>query len=229
MSPTRRLGALAVASSLVFLAACGSDDDTATTTAATAAATDATTAATDAAAATEAPAETTPATDAAVEETVPATDAAVEETVPATDAPEETAAPVGNLIEVATAAGNFTTLLAAVETAGLTETLATGKYTILAPTDEAFAAVDPAALAAILADPAQLTALLQTHVLAVAQDLHSISIFSKVVNLTGASLDVVKDGDAVTIGGANVVTSDITASNGFIQVIDAVLLPAPAA
>ena len=228
MSHTRRLGTLIVASSLVLLAACGSDDET-TTTDAPATTTTVAPAATDAPAATEAPAATdAPAATEAPAETTPATEA-VEETVPATDAPEETTAPLGSLIDVATAAGNFTTLLSAIYAAGMTEEIATGKYTILAPTDEAFAAVDPAALSAILADPAQLTALLQHHVLAVAQDLHSISIFSKVVALDGTSLDVVKNGDAVVIAGANVIQPDLAADNGFIHGIDTVLLPAPAA
>ena len=81
---------------------------------------------------------------------------------------------LGTIIDVATAAGDFSTLLAAVEAAGLTETLATGKYTLLAPTDEAFAALGQPAIDALLADPAALTALLQNHVLPLPQDAHTI-------------------------------------------------------
>ena len=127
---------------------------------------------------------------------------------------------------MATAAGNFTTLLAAVEAAGLTETLATTKFTVLAPTDEAFAKVDPAALEALLADPAALTAVLQGHLLPLPQDAATLTIFNSVVTAAGNSLPVVSDGTTVTIGGATVVQADIAADNGIIHAIDTVLLPA---
>ena len=111
------------------------------------------------------------------------------------------------------------------ESLGL-ETLATGKFTLLAPTDEAFAAVDPAALDALLADPAALTAVLQNHLLPIPQDADSLSIFDSVVTVTGSSLPVVVDGETVTVGGATVVEADVVADNGIIHVIDTVLLPA---
>ncbi len=148
---------------------------------------------------------------------------------PTEAAPETTEAPLGSIIDVATEAGSFTTLLAAVEAAGLTETLSTGNITVLAPTDEAFAALGQPAIDALLADPAQLTAVLQGHVLPLAQDAATIGIFSSVVTAGGVSLPVTAEGDVVTIGGATVVTADIPADNGFIHVIDRVILPAPAA
>ncbi|MEX0846165.1 MAG: fasciclin domain-containing protein [Ilumatobacteraceae bacterium] len=193
----------------VLPAACGSDD--ATTTPSSAATAD-----------TTAPMTTEPAT------TEPMTTDAVT-TEPATTEPATTeAAPKGSIIDVATAAGNFTTLLAAVEAAGLTETLATSKLTLLAPTDEAFAALGQATIDAVLADPVALTALLQNHVLPAPQDAKTISIFSNVVNLNGTSLPVVVDGATVTIGGATVITADIEADNGYIHVIDTVIVPAAA-
>jgi uncharacterized surface protein with fasciclin (FAS1) repeats len=226
---TRLVVALA-ATSLVTLAACGSDSDGAATTDAPASSAPADTPvpATEAPA-TEAPATEVPATEAPAATEVPATEAPAATEVPATDAADttpSTEAPAGNLIEVATAAGTFTTLLAAIEAAGLTDTIATGKYTVLAPTDEAFAALGQPAIDALLADPAQLTAVLQNHVLPIAQDLHSITIFDSIVTLGGGSLPVTVDGDAVTIGGANVVQADVAATNGYIDVIDTVLLPA---
>jgi transforming growth factor-beta-induced protein len=218
MSRVRVLALPLIVTSLL-LAACGDDGDegaetTATTTAATEAMVDSTEAAPDT---TEAMVETTEAAPDTTEAMVETTDAAPETTE---------AAALGTLVDVATAAGNFTTLLAAVEAAGLTETLATSKFTVLAPTDEAFAKVDPAALEALLADPAALTAVLQGHLLPLPQDAATISIFNSVVTASGTSLPVVSDGTTITIGGATVTQADIAADNGFIHVIDTVLLPA---
>lgn len=202
----------------LLVTACGGDDESTETSATTAAA-----ATTEAAAATTAAPETT---EAAPETTVTETTEAAVET---TEAPETTVASVGSIVDVATAAGNFTTLLAAVEAAGLTETLATSELTVLAPTDEAFAKVDPAALEALLADPAALTAVLQGHLISYPQESSSIGIFSNVITVAGTSLPVTNDGTTITIGGATVVQADIQADNGYIHVIDTVLLPAPAA
>jgi uncharacterized surface protein with fasciclin (FAS1) repeats len=133
----------------------------------------------------------------------------------------------GNLIEVATEAGNFTTLLAAADATGLTETLATGTVaTIFAPTDEAFAtALEALGLTAeeLLADTETLTAILTYH--AVGGIVTSADLADgPVVMLNGleATIDL---SDGVKINDANVVAADIEASNGVIHVIDAVLLP----
>jgi uncharacterized surface protein with fasciclin (FAS1) repeats len=213
MSRVRVLALPLLATSLL-LAACGDNEssDTTDTTEITAAAT-ATTATTEAAVAT---------TEAAVATTA----AAVETTEAAPETTTADEAALGSIVDVAAAAGTFTTLLAAVEAAGLTETLATTKFTVLAPTDEAFAKVDPAALEALLADPVALTAVLQGHLLPLPQDAATISIFNSVVTAAGTSLAVVSDGTTVTIGGATVVQADIPADNGIIHAIDTVLLPA---
>jgi uncharacterized surface protein with fasciclin (FAS1) repeats len=212
MSRVRVLALPLLATSLL-LAACGGDDESTETTATTAAAT----------ATSEAAVETTEAAPETTMAAVETTEAAVETTEAA---PETTEAALGSIVDVATAAGNFTTLLAAVEAAGLTETLATSKFTVLAPTDEAFAKVDPAALSALLADPAALTAVLQGHLLPLPQDAATLTIFDSVVTAAGNSLPVVSDGTTVTIGGATVVQADIPADNGIIHAIDTVLLPA---
>ncbi len=213
MSRVRAL-TLPVLAAALLVTACGGDDADSTET-------------------TAAPTTTAATTDAAPEttEAAPETTAAMTETTPAMTetteaAPETTAAALGSIVDVATAAGNFTTLLAAVEAAGLTETLATTKFTVLAPTDEAFAKVDPAALEALLADPAALTAVLQNHLLPLPQDSSTIVIFDSVVTAAGTSLPVVSDGSTVTIGGATVIQADIEADNGIIHAIDTVILPA---
>lgn len=205
------LAGLAVAALALTATACGDDASSDTNAVDTTAAAVETTVAADTTADTTAPAETT----------APADTAA-----PDTAAPETTAPALGSLVDVATAAGDFTTLLAAVEAAGLTERLATEKLTVLAPTDAAFEALGADAIAALLADPAALTAVLQNHLLPLPQDAATITIFDSVVTVAGNPLPVVVDGDTVTIGGATVVAADVLADNGVIHVIDTVLLPA---
>jgi uncharacterized surface protein with fasciclin (FAS1) repeats len=200
----------------------GDDDDTTTSTPAASEPAATTPAETNAPVETM-PAETTPAETVPVE-TVPAETAPVE-----TDAPETTAAAVGSVLDVANEAGTFTILLAAVDAAGLTDTLATGKYTLLAPTDETItAAMDQASIDAMLADPALALALVNVHVLPGEEDAHTIGVFNSVVTLGGASLDVAKDGDVVVVQGATIITPDIAADNGFVHVIDSIITP-PAA
>ncbi len=212
-----RVFALPLLATSMLLAACGDGDSTGDSTEGTVAP------ATSAAAGTTVAPEPTETTESAMVETTVAPETP-EAAPPTTEEPA-----LGSLVDVATAAGSFTTLLAAVEAAGLTDTLATGKFTVLAPTDEAFAKVDPAALAALLADPAALTAVLQGHLLPLPQDAATLSIFNSIVTAAGTSLTVVSDGTTLTVGGATVVQADITADNGFIHVIDTVLLPATAA
>ncbi len=203
----RRLLSVAALSCLFAVTACGGDDDTVTTEATTTVAAADTTAATtaDTVAPTTAPADTAPA------DTTPTTEAAL-----------------GSIIDVATAAGEFTTLLAAVEAAGLTETLATSRVTVLAPTDAAFEALGQATIDAVLADPEVLKALLLNHVLPAPQMSSQLSIFSNAVTLGGGSLPIVVVGTDLTIGGAKVITPDVMADNGVIHVIDIVIVPVAA-
>jgi uncharacterized surface protein with fasciclin (FAS1) repeats len=208
--------------SAVTLAACGSDDDDTSTSTPPATESGATEATGESTPGETTPAETTP-VESMAPDTVPVESAPVE-----TDAPDTTVASVGTIIDVATEAGTFTTLLAAVEAAGLTDALATGKITLLAPTDEAFAALGQPAVDALLADPAALTALLTNHVLPLPQDVHTIGLFLNVVTRGGGSLPVTNDGTTVTVGGATITSADVQADNGFIQVIDTVLVPTPA-
>ncbi|MEN9504189.1 MAG: hypothetical protein RI958_115 [Actinomycetota bacterium] len=209
MSHRRSLSVAALAC-LFLVSACGGSDDDATTTQAPA---------TEASAPADTePAETMPA------ETVPA-DTMPADTMPAETSPTTEVA-LGSIIDVATAAGEFTTLLAAVDAAGLTETLATSKVTVLAPTDAAFEALGQAAIDAVLADPAALEALLLNHVLPAPQMAAQLSIFSNAVTLGGGSLPVALVGSDLTIGGATVITADVMADNGVIHVIDTVIVPA---
>lgn len=163
--------------------------------------------------ATEAPATTAPAATAA-----PATTEA--ETTTTVAAPS-----LGSVLEVAAEAGQFTTFLAAVDAAGLTEQLSAGQITVLAPTDAAFDALGPEAVDALLADPAQLASVLEGHVLPSPQDAEMIAIFNNVLAVNGLSWDVTSDAAGLRIGPATVVVADLEADNGYVHGIDAVLLP----
>ena len=133
-----------------------------------------------------------------------------------------------NIIETAREAGSFTTLLTAVDTAGLGETLAEGgPFTVFAPTDEAFAQLPEGAVASLLEDRAKLTAVLTYHVVpgrVTAADAAGLPAASTV---HGDELPIWVDG-GIHVAGASVVSADIEASNGLIHVIDRVLLPAAA-
>ncbi len=130
-----------------------------------------------------------------------------------------------DIVDTAIAAGNFTTLVKAVQAAGLVDTLkSAGPFTVFAPTDEAFAKLPPGALSGLIADPAKLKEVLLYHVVSgkvMAADVKPG--FDKTAE--GASIKItVKDGN-VFVNKAQVIKTDIVCSNGVIHVIDAVLMP----
>ena len=130
-----------------------------------------------------------------------------------------------DIVDVAAGAGSFSTLVTAVEAAGLTETLrGEGPFTVFAPTDEAFAALPEGTLEALLEDTDTLTAILTYHVVpgAVMSTDLSDGMTAETVNGQSVTIGV---SDMVTVDNAIVVTPDIEASNGVIHVIDAVILP----
>jgi uncharacterized surface protein with fasciclin (FAS1) repeats len=137
-----------------------------------------------------------------------------------------TPAMADDIVDVAIGAGTFETLVAAVQAAGLVDTLkGEGPFTVFAPTDEAFAALPEGTIEALLEDIDALTAILTYHVvpgLVMSGDL-SDGMMAETVN--GQSVTIGVSMGAVTVDGANVVTADIEASNGVIHVIDAVILP----
>jgi len=130
-----------------------------------------------------------------------------------------------NIVDTAIAAGNFTTLVAGIKAAGLTDTLnGRGPFTIFAPTDEAFKKLPTGAWDALLKDTAKLKAVLSYHVITghvLAQDLKS----GDVMTVQGTPLAAVVSSSDVQVNGAHVRQRDITASNGVFHVIDAVIMP----
>lgn len=129
-----------------------------------------------------------------------------------------------DIVDVAVKAGSFKTLIAAVQAAGLVDTLkGPGPFTVFAPTDEAFAKVPKATLDALLKDKAALTKVLTYHVVSgkvMAADVKA----GKVKTVQGQELTVKTDG-GVMVDSAKVTATDIAASNGVIHVIDTVMLP----
>jgi len=138
---------------------------------------------------------------------------------------------LGDLVDVAVSAGDFPTLIAALEAAGLVDTLKSeGPFTVFAPTEEAFAAALEAlglTAAELLADVELLTAVLTYHVVpgrVMAGDLTG-AMAMPVATVNGAEISITEDAGAVIVNEATVVVADIEASNGVIHVIDQVLLP----
>ena len=133
-----------------------------------------------------------------------------------------------DIVDTAVAAGTFKTLVAAVIAAGLVDTLkGAGPFTVFAPSDEAFKALPPGTVEALVKPESkdQLVKILTLHVLpgkVMAADVTGKTMSPR--SVSGEELDV--DGtDGVTVSGAKVVKADIACSNGVIHVIDKVILP----
>jgi uncharacterized surface protein with fasciclin (FAS1) repeats len=145
---------------------------------------------------------------------------------PSTPNSGSSADPTMNIVEVAINAGSFSTLVQAVKAAGLLETLSgDGPFTVLAPTDEAFARIPTADLQALLTDRQALTSVLTYHVVPGKLHAEDVINLSSAETVNGQAVHVtVKDGQ-VMIDGATVTTTDIDATNGVIHVIDRVIFP----
>jgi uncharacterized surface protein with fasciclin (FAS1) repeats len=201
---TRTPAALAIVGALA-LAACGSDDsstdDSATSSVTTEAMSD--------------------------DEMTDTTDAMSDDEM--TD--EEMAAADGDLLATASARDDLTTLVAAVEAAGLAAALSgEGPFTVFAPNDDAFEDyLGEMGMTAedALADTEFLSTLLQGHVVEAGDDSAMVAgmVDNPFVTLAGTELPVTVDGDTITVGGATIVEADIFATNGVIHVIDSVLAP----
>lgn len=133
-----------------------------------------------------------------------------------------------DIVETAKAAGSFETLIAAVEAAGLTETLkGEGPYTVFAPTDEAFARLPDGTVDDLLMpeNRKRLRAILTYHVVPGRMPASEVTGRSSLSTAEGSELPVRAEGGTVRVGDATVVGPDVAASNGVIHVIDSVLLP----
>jgi uncharacterized surface protein with fasciclin (FAS1) repeats len=132
-----------------------------------------------------------------------------------------------DIVQTATEAGSFNTLLTAAKAAGLVETLqGKGPFTVFAPTDAAFAALPAGTLDGLLEDPAALKKILLYHVVSDSVTSDRVDGLTSATSVEGSPIAIaVKDGTVYLNGSAKVVTPDVMASNGVIHVIDKVILP----
>ena len=146
---------------------------------------------------------------------------------PMTEAGEPAAAAAADIVDTAVAAGDFTTLVKAVQEAGLVDTLkGPGPFTVFAPTDAAFARLPAGTIEALLADKEKLTAVLTYHVVSGAVSSADAAGLTTAKTVQGADLNITSADGSVKINDATVVKADIKATNGVIHVIDTVLPPA---
>jgi len=177
------------------------------------------------------PAPSQPATVPATSTPVPIVDPVAEPTVPApvsgsTD-PDTTNNTTLDIVDTLTAAGNFSSLVAALEAAELSAPLRTpGPFTLLAPSDAAFDALPEGALDQLLAKPdGQLTQILLYHIIPGQLYSNSLSDGEEIPTQQGAAVFLEVQDNFITVNGANISLFDIQAGNGVIHVIDAVILP----
>ena len=136
-----------------------------------------------------------------------------------------------DILDTALAAGNFSTLAAALGAAGLIAALRSeGPFTVFAPTDEAFAKIPPQTLSALLQSEnrEKLTAILTYHIVLGRVTSREVANLNSATTLQGQTVQISKQ-DGVKINEAKVIAADVEATNGMIHVIDTVLMPAIAA
>lgn len=151
------------------------------------------------------------------------------------DTTTTTAADTTSVLDLAVEAGQFSTLIAAIEAAGLVDALSgEGPFTVLAPTDAAFEAAFEALgieAADLLADTETLTAILTYHVIGQEADSQLVATLDgqSVETLNGESVDISVVDGSIMVNDATVVSADLTADNGIVHVINGVLIPAAVA
>lgn len=130
-----------------------------------------------------------------------------------------------NVVDTAIEAGNFKTLVKAVQEAGLVDILnGSGPFTVFAPTDDAFSKIPSETLQKILQDKEKLTSILTYHVIPSKVLADQVTTLKNVKTVNGKEISIDTE-DGVKVDNANVIKTDIECSNGVIHVIDTVLLP----
>lgn len=131
----------------------------------------------------------------------------------------------GDLIDTAVSAGTFNIFIASVKASGLADSLKTqGPFTVFAPSDDAFAKLPRGTMKTLMRDKLRLRQLVTHHI--VRGKILVARVKPGAINtLQGDAVTLTSDNGKVTVDGANVTQSDLTADNGVIQMIDAVILP----
>ena len=131
-----------------------------------------------------------------------------------------------NLVQVAQSDPQFSTLVELVTKAGLADTLSSGSYTVFAPTNAAFAKVPKATLDALAQNPAKLKAVLLYHVVKGRVPASKVVKLTRAKTLEGSNVRIsVRNGKVYLNGTTRVTKTNVRASNGYIHVINKVLLP----
>ena len=133
-----------------------------------------------------------------------------------------------DIVDTAVSAGSFKTLAAALQAAGLVDTLkGSGPFTVFAPTDAAFAKLPAGTLQSLLKpeNKAKLVSILTYHVVPGRVLAAEVTGMSSAPTVNGKALAIRSEQGMVTVGGARLSKTDILCSNGVIHVIDTVLLP----
>lgn len=133
-----------------------------------------------------------------------------------------------DIVDVAVSAGQFKTLVAAIDAAGLVETLkGDGPFTVFAPTDAAFAKLSAGTVESLLLpeNKDKLTAILTYHVVPGNVKAADVVELTSATTVNGSSVEIAVVDGSVRIDNATVIKTDIGASNGTIHVIDSVILP----
>ncbi len=133
-----------------------------------------------------------------------------------------------DIVETAVAAGSFNTLVAAVNAAGLTETLkGEGPLTVFAPTDEAFAKLPPGTVDMLLKpeNKDKLVAILTYHVVPGKVTSEEVVKLTEAESVSGEKIEIKTADGKVMVDGATVIKADVMAKNGVIHVIDTVMMP----
>ena len=132
---------------------------------------------------------------------------------------------MATILETAASVGVFNTLLAAVDAAGLREALESpGPFTVLAPVDEAFAALPPGTVQTLVDNPPQLARILKYHVIAGSHLREELITQTEWESLEGAPI-AIRSQDPFEVKNATVVTADVICDNGVVHVINRVILP----
>jgi uncharacterized surface protein with fasciclin (FAS1) repeats len=130
-----------------------------------------------------------------------------------------------DIVDVAVSNDSFATLVTALETAGLVDTLKSdGPFTVFAPTNDAFDKLPEGTLESLLADKEKLTQILTYHVVPGKVTSSQVAGLNSATTVQGKNL-AIDASSGVMINGAKVIQADIEASNGVIHVIDTVLIP----
>ena len=131
---------------------------------------------------------------------------------------------MADIVDIAVSADNFKTLVAAVQAAGLVETLKTpGPFTVFAPTDEAFAKLPPGTVQTLVQNPPQLARILTYHVVAGRLTQADLAKVDTVTSVEGSPISI-DCTNGFEVKNATVIAADIVADNGIIHVIDNVIL-----